>query len=125
MDVIADRIISRNESVSIAYSAKAKAAFSNGDFESVMKYKKKAIALSRYTLAEYLDYADMLIVGAQLYTQYGDTRSAGYCVSELISIPNQLERVREGTSALAFKINEPELELPDEYVSVIDRLRSK
>ena len=125
MDAIADSIISRNESVSIAYSAKAKAAFSNGDFENVIKHKKRAITLSRYTLAEYLDYADMLIVGEQLYTQHGDTRSAENCVSELVSIPEQLDEVRTGTSALALIIKEPELDLPDEYTFVIDQLRHK
>lgn len=117
METVADNILKHNESISLAHSAKARAAYSRGDFGAVIAYKTRAITLARYTLAEYLDYFDMLTVGVELYTQAGDTASADVCRQELLSIPDRLAQVLESTSALGRKISDqPALDLPPEYV---------
>lgn len=123
MERLADEILARNKSVSLAYSAKARAAYAEGDFGEMISYKQKAIALSRYELAEYLDYFDMLYVGLQLYTANGDPASAAYCRERLLEIPDMLEEVLEQTSSLAWRIHDkPELELPEEYSKVLMEL---
>lgn len=123
MERLADKILSQNKSVSLAYSAKARAAYAEGDFGEMITNKQQAVALSRYELAEYLDYFDMLYVGVQLYMANGDMESAAYCRERLWEIPNMLEEVLEQTSSLAWQIRDkPELELPEEYWKVLGEL---
>lgn len=123
MDAVADRVLALNDSVSLAYSAKARAAYADGDFGSMIEYKQRAIMLSKYSLEEYLDYFDMLYIGVQLYRENGDTASADYCIDRLREIPEMLEDVSESSSGLAWMIDDrPELSLPAEYQAVLEGL---
>lgn len=120
-DVVSDKILALNKSCSLAYSAKARAAFSSGDIALMMEYKTKAIELNRYSLNEYLDYIDMLRVAASLFVQAGDDGSASYCVNEILNVVQRIDAVKNGTSDLGWKINDkPELDLPPEYQELID-----
>lgn len=120
MGRLADNILVRNQSASLAYSAKARLAYAEGDFERMIEYKQKAIALARYELEEYLDYFDMLYVGVQLYEQAEDKESAEFCRQKLLEIPDMLKEVLEGTDELAYRIQDkPELELPEEYQEIL------
>ncbi len=122
MDRIADKILEMNASVSIAYSARARAAYAAGDFGAMIDEKKRAIGLARYSLEEYLDYFDMLYVGIQLYEENGDDESAAYCLQCLREIPEMLSDVKRGTDELAWKIaDRPELDLPDEYMEILEQ----
>ena len=124
MGELADKILFWNQSVSLAHSAKARLAYAEGDFEAMIEYKRKAIALARYELEEYLDYFDMLYTGIRLYAEAGDENSALYCRKKLLEIPDMLKEVLEGTDALAFRIHDkPELELPEEYKKAIESLK--
>lgn len=124
MDKTADRILGINQSVSLAWSAKARVAFSVGDFQSMMECKEKAIALSKYEIKEYLDYFDMLYTGMELYAQAGDTVSAEICRAKLLEIPGMLEKVLEESDPLAWKIDEkPELELPEKYLELLQQIK--
>ncbi len=117
MEDIAERIFRMSDSVSVAWSARARAAFSRGDFGTMIECKRRCIALQRYALDEYLDYFDMLEVGVTLYRQAGDAQSAAYCLQCLREIPAMLEQVREETSALGWRIqNQPITTLPDRYL---------
>lgn len=123
MEEIADEILSRNSSISLAYSAKARSAYGKGNFEDMIFFKRKAIALSRYEKNEYLDYFNMLYVGVQLYSSMGDTASAAVCIEELKEIPKMMEEVLEGTDAYAWRIKDkPELTFPEEYQDILDEL---
>lgn len=120
---IANDIIQKNDSVSIAYSAKARVAFSEGDFAKVVSYKERAIELNKYSLDDYLDYYNMLVVGYQMYVQSGDIESAEYCRQRLLAIPDMISQVLDGTSPQAWKITDkPELTLPDEVLESIGSL---
>ena len=63
MNKIADRILARNKYVTVAYSAKARYAYSKGDFANVIKYKKKAIDTAVFSYDEYEDFCYLLIKG--------------------------------------------------------------
>lgn len=116
MGRVADRILALNQSVSLAYSAKARLAYAKGDFERMIEHKQKAIALAKYETEEYLDYFDMLYVGVQLYEQAGDEESARFCRQKLLEIPDMMEEILDGTDELAYRIQDkPELELPEKY----------
>lgn len=124
MERIANDIIRKNDSTSIAYSAKARVAFSKGDFTKVISYKERAIELSKYALDEYIDYYNMLVVGYQMYIQSGDIESAEYCRQRILSIPDMLSQVLDGTSPLAWEITDkPELTLPDEVLKSIESIK--
>ena len=123
-DYAANQILRYNQSVSLAYSAKARTAYSQGDFGSMILYKEKAIALSRYSLIEYLDYASMLHTGYQLYMQNYDTASAEICRTHLLKIPQMLADVEKKTSTIAWKLDDkPELTLPPAYQQAIQQLQ--
>ncbi|MCM1498967.1 MAG: O-antigen ligase family protein [Clostridium sp.] len=112
----AARILKQNPYVSVAWSARARAAYANGDFENVIKYKKKAIEYNRYDIEEYIDYYEMLKVGIQLYGQNGDMESATICLKELQNIQTMIKASEDAASRLAWQIDEkPELEMPEEY----------
>lgn len=123
MNVYADRMLAVNQLSSLAWSAKARAAYANGNFEQMIQYKEKAIALARYAKEEYLDYFEMLWIGYQLYAQNGDTASGEVCRQKLLAIPEMMEAVLNSTSERAWKIKDiPELFLPNEYLSVLQSL---
>ena len=127
MERIADHILHLNSSVSLAYTAKARAAYAAGDFSSMITYKQEAIRLSKYSLEEYLDYFDMLYIGVYLYESNGDSYSADYCAMALLDIPEMLREVEESTDSIGWKIyDKPDLTLPVEYqekLNTLDRER--
>lgn len=126
MERVADEILSRNQSVSLAYSAKARAAYANGDFERMIAYKRQAIAHAKYEMEEYLDYFDMLYVGIQLYLKNGDVESAEFCRQRLMEIPDMLQEVSDGTDELAWKIRDkPDLALPEEYQGILTEVSDR
>ena len=99
--------------------------FSKGDILGMEEYKLKAISLNKYSLEEYLDYFDMMRFAMELYLENGDLESASYCASRIISIPDMIDNVRQGTSPLGWKIkDQPELDLPAEYTDYINYLLS-
>lgn len=124
MEAQARQILRLSDSVSLAHSAMARAAFSRGDFAAVIEEKQAALRLSRYSLTEYLDYLDMLNVGVALYRQAGQAESAERLRQEMLAVPEALRQVEEGTSALGRRIaDQPELTLPEAYRAMIERER--
>ena len=85
-------------------------------------HKQEAIRLSRYSLAEYLDYFDLLRYARDLYLQSGDTDGADRCLSLISEIPAMLETADAQTSRLGRMIkDQPELTLPPPYLSWLDQ----
>lgn len=124
MEKCADQILMHNDSVALAWDAKARAAFAQGDVQQMMICKQKAIDLSRYTLEEYEDYLDMLSAAAEWYVQAGDQASAAYCLQEALQIPQQLNTVKEETDALGWRIQDkPNMDLPESYQSYLDEIQ--
>ena len=126
LDELADSIIKRNSYVSVAYSAKSRVAYAQGDFEKVMEYKNKAIELAPLVSEEYREYAYMLINGIALYTQAGDDYSTEVCKDELFSLVDKLEAARAKVSELGAGIDtQPNLKFPLEIEEYLDRLEAE
>lgn len=124
MDRLADQILRTNQSVSLAWSAKSKAAYAKGNFAKLMLYKEKAISLAKYETSEYLDYFNMLYTGMLLYEQAGDYESAAVCRRKMNDIPNMMQKVLDESDPLAWKIHEkPKLSLPEGYVQLLKQLK--
>ena len=124
MEKRADSILEGNSHVSVAYSAKARAAFSQGDVEAFVRYKLTAIRLAPYQYEEDVDYLNSLAYCAELYKQANDMDSARFCAERAAEIPHMLENVKEGTSRLGWKINDqPEVTLSREDLKLIEEMR--
>ena len=125
LDRLADCILKNNKMVSIAYSAKANAAFSQGSGQDFISYKLQAMNLAPYQLEEYEDFSIKLYQLAQLYRQHGMLESAAYCIQTISAIPEMLENVKEKTSDLAWKIvDTPNLEPTEVMKQILERIQS-
>lgn len=119
---LADRVLRLNQQVALAHNAKAKSDLSLGELSGMIAHKQKAIRLSRYNLAEYLDYFDILQVARKQYLQNGDQASADRCLSLIGEIPGMLEEVDRQTSRLGRMIkDQPELTLPPPYLAWMEK----
>ena len=117
----AGRIAALNGSCAPAYRVLARSAFAEGDVTGMIKYAEKGISLSKYDLAGYLDYIDMLSIAADMFRRSGDAESEAFCRARLAGIPAALEEVKRSTSPLAWMITDrPELDLPPEYTEKIN-----
>lgn len=118
-----NKILKLNPNASIAYSAKANAAFSNGDIQSMIAYKEQAISCAKYSINEYCDYIDKLYIAYQLYMQANDTASAQYCLLKLSSIEQMIGNVQSSTDPLADMLaDDSTLTLPEEYTELLQSL---
>lgn len=125
-NAVADRIISQNEYVQIAYSAKARYSYSQGDFESLINYKKHIFTIAPFSYDEYEDYCYMLMQGFQLYGQIGDEHSIEVCQKELIKTKQRLDKLNDRLSVLGKKIDDqPQTALPDDIAEYIDLLEKQ
>lgn len=116
MEELADRILAQDDHIALAWDAKARVAYTNGDFGSVITYKRQAISQARYSLEEYTDYFEMLKIGVELYQKAGDNDSVETCLREIFSIQAMLDELAENTDPLAYRIKDkPELTMPEEY----------
>ena len=123
---LADKIIENNGHLAIGYTTKAKLAYSDGDFEQMIKYQDKAIEVSPFTYKTYEDYCYMLINGIFLYSQNGDTYSAEVCADKLLSVYKKLEQLPEKLSKFGEMIEEqPNTQLPEDIINYIKELKNE
>lgn len=122
----AEALLAKNRYLSVAYSAKAKAALSEGDIESFIKDKETAISLAPYQHEEYTDYLEMLAYCESLYLRDGSIKDAQICVERAENIPKQLKKVEKKTSALAWEIRDkPRLMLSSESLELIENMKEQ
>ncbi|MBQ8613366.1 MAG: O-antigen ligase family protein [Ruminiclostridium sp.] len=115
MDKSADRIIEQNEYITVAYSAKAAYAYSQGNFTDMIKYKELAIENAPLIGEEYEDYISMLLIGEELYLQAGDTASAEFCRKKIDAVINKFNSIEGRLSKLGKMIDDrPKTEFSQE-----------
>lgn len=125
MKEIADDLISRNEYISVAYSARARTAFSEGDIKGFIEDKLRAIGLAPYQYDEYIDYLEILAYCENLYLQNGSPEDAKACAEKAAEIPDMLDRLREKTSSLAWEIDDrPQVTLSRENLELIEEMEA-
>ncbi len=122
---IADRIIKQNKYVSVAYSAKGRLAFSEGDISEMTEYKDKAIETAVFQYEEYLDYCTLLIHAVSLYSEAGDSNSIKFCAQKLVEVEEKLNSNKEKLSYFGAMINDqPITELSEDIHNFIAELES-
>lgn len=120
-DAMADDILTRNESVTVAYSVKARYAYSKGDFAKVIEYKQQIFDRTTFAYEEYEEYCYMLINGFALYRQAGDTYSAQICAKELKAAADSVHTAENRLSSLGAKIkDQPETQLPEDIEKYLE-----
>jgi hypothetical protein len=123
LDSLADQILALNPTHSLAYSAKAHAAYARGQVPDMIRYKETVLTLTPYTTEEYCDYIEKLYTVLELYVRNGDMESASYCLKKLLAVPDMMEAVAARTDPLADKTsNDTELILPDAYQTLLSEL---
>lgn len=116
----ADRILSRNPYVTVAYSVKARQAFSSGDFGQLIEWKQQIFENAPFAYEEYEEYGYMLIQGISLYTQAGDTASVQICRKELQSVARKVHTAEKRLSSLGAKIkDQPKTQFPEDLEEYI------
>lgn len=124
MENDADKILSQNKYITIAYSTKAEVAYSRGDFADMMEYKDKAIENAPFDYDEYIDYIYKLLTGIELYEQAGDVYSADYCRNKLNAVLESFYSIENKMSYLGKNINDqPITELPSELSELIELIK--
>lgn len=120
MKETAEALISRNPYLAVAYSARARAAFSEGDVGAFIEDKQQAISLAPYQYEEYTDYLEILYYCENMYLQNGNTEDARICAERAAEIPELLDEVRERTSSLGWAIaDRPQVTLSRESLEMI------
>lgn len=123
---IAQNVIKKNDKVAVAYSVLADVSYIDGDVDSYIKYKTKAIELAPYNFYLHIEYLDTMYDACEKYISIGDYDSAEICLDRMKSVKSILNKTSEKTSDLAWKIQEkPILIIPAEYEILINELEMK
>lgn len=119
----ADRILKQNPYVTLAHSAKARYAYSKGDFTNLILHKNKLFQAAPFQYEEYKEYCYMLINGIALYQCSGDAKSANICRQELLTTQKRVQAQTDRLSKLGAKINDqPTTELPADIQNYIAQM---
>lgn len=103
---LADEILEQNEYSSLAYDAKALAAYASGDTEEFTNYKERVLKIEKYDISHYQDYAYLLEGLKEYAIMEGNDKVKQYCEIKCAQIPGMLKTVEEQTSALAWKLRD-------------------
>ena len=103
---------------------KAVTALEQNDYKGMIAYKKKALSITKYDIAEYQDYIVMLKMAIDDSIARNDADDYQNYVKDLLEILAQLKEVEKNTHWLGWKLRDtPKLTLAQEYVDYIDWYR--
>ena len=103
---IADEILKNNKYEVQAYNANAAYYLFEGNFDKMIESKKKEIALDKYNIKVYEEYALMLNDVLQIYKGKSDINSITKYKNYILEIEEILENVKKSTDSLAYKITD-------------------
>ena len=119
----AESVIKRNKYIPIAYDALATISQYTGDFDKAVEYKIMSLNATKFELAEYIDYFNVLKTGYEYYTKTENNRKVEQYKQKILDIPDMINSILTEVNPLAKKINvTPDLTLPDEVQEYINSL---
>lgn len=125
-NTIADEILAQNTHHYAAYSAKAKYAYSQGDFEQLIRYKGQVFRLNPFGHEEYEEYCMMLMNGIMLYERAGDDVSVKICRQALLSAAKSLAANKTRLSTLGSMIaDQPVVTLSPMVQDYIEKIKGE
>ena len=120
---LANKVLEQNSYYYAPFSAKAKYAYSEGDFVGVIENKNAVFKRIPFRYTEYKEYCIMLINGISAYEKMGDNASARICKNELISTKEKLESNTDRLSYFGSLIDEqPSTQLSSDILYYIENL---
>lgn len=121
---LAENIVRHNEHIPIAYDALATMAALDGDWETAVENKEKAIANARFTVQEYEDYFNILYRAVNACADKSDREGFYRYAQLMIALPDRMQEVEDSMSTLGKKIqDQPNLTLQEEKLNYIEELK--
>lgn len=122
-DRIAREILEQNTTCYVPYSIRAKYAYSQGDFASMIENKLTVFRLYPFGYEEYEEYCVMLINGILRYQQAGDTASVQVCRQQLLQAQAALQTNADRLSPLGRLIaDQPITQLSEDVRYYIEKM---
>lgn len=123
VEQLAEEILNGNDTCTLAYYAKAMAAYCEDDYEKVILYQREAIARDYFNYDVYLNFAYMLYDGV-LYYENTDEKMYETCRKELLKIPDYLEDAEGKLSRLGSMIDDqPELSVDGKLYEMLKMIQ--
>lgn len=123
---LAEKVLKQNTNYYAPFSAKAKYAYSEGDFVGVIENKNAVFDRIPFRYTEYREYCVMLINGITAYEKIGDSNSALICKNELIRTKEKLESNEQRLSLFGSMIDEqPATQLSSDILYYIENLEKE
>lgn len=120
ISIAASNILSHNKNVAMAYDAQARVALTQGEYERMIKLKKKAVSVAKFNAFEYTDYYNLLKESIESLNKSGDFQKRQLCVEAIKEIPQMIAQTLDETDPLAWKIEDkPDIELDEEQTEYI------
>jgi len=120
-EALADQILKQNKQATLAYDAKAMAAYIQDDYMKMIQYKKQAIKTDKFSKQEYEEYAAYLLEGIDYYHNTGNESKAEICIQALKEIPKLIQAAKQSVSSLGKKIRDQvDLELDSKLLQEME-----
>lgn len=122
---LANTILAENDTVALAYTAKAQIAYSQGNYKKMADYGKGAIARNPFDSQEYLSYLSLLNEASGQVQGNQDSSMEKYLVACMKEVPELIKKNKERVSFLGKKIDDKvEIDLDKELLQEIESIVS-
>ncbi|MBQ9280525.1 MAG: O-antigen ligase family protein [Clostridia bacterium] len=113
-----------NPNISGAYEALSNDLQSKQEYEEALKYEKKRLSLNKYTVYNYLTFADFLSKGIQYYSANEESDKLQEFLKEVVGIEERINDILAKTNPLCYQtIHTPNLELPEQIQEFIEEAK--
>lgn len=122
----AQNVVMQNAYIPAAYDVLAIAEFQKGDYPAMAEYKMKSLKIQKYDIATYERHIVLLRKAIESAETASDADMEAKMRKQVILVERFLEKTKEETDELAYRINDkPNFELSEEvqkYVSQVKRV---
>lgn len=119
----AGKILETNTNCALAYNVKALYYASNQNWKLMLVNKQKSLELNKYDMENIEEYVLMLSMAVDYYANSDELEKVMEYIKLVVEVPKKIERIKNSTSSLAYKINDkPNFELSREVQEYINRM---
>ncbi|MBR3281148.1 MAG: O-antigen ligase family protein [Clostridia bacterium] len=121
----ANKVITINKNVSGAYEALRNKALEDNEFEKAIEYEEQRLALNKYKIKNYLEYASLLSKAIEYYYEKQENEMIRIYFEKVIQIEDGINETLDLTNPLCYKtIHTPELDIPSNLKNYIENAKS-
>ena len=121
---IADNITKNNQNIATVYKVKAIYNRENKKWKTMIKNKQKSIEINKYEISNYEEYILMLSEAINYYISNDNIKDAEYCINLIIELPSKIEKVKNSTSDIAYKLKDlPNFELSQDIQNYVSKMK--